>query len=282
MGMMRGFTRDIVISRDLPADPPFLVDISPAVHTCLTRAYVGIMTGNDWSGFAAEMEDVIRDYMKATKRLLLLVDGVRLSAKQVNSTRATDAKTALEAATAARINVNGGHGHAIRAADTPPAHAYPTFTNMYPSTVGLFASPLPPPPSAKESMKLYKKAVHGKSIDAIPIVRNLCKKLGCPFSMAATETDSQAVYDQRVQPWRAASGTDQQIVIGNDSDYYFQQFGAKHFINLPTGIMRAMAEHYDRSRVEASPPSRILNAKAMPAVDAMVDKHGWVALALVA
>ena len=24
MGMMRGFTRDIVISRDLPADPPFL------------------------------------------------------------------------------------------------------------------------------------------------------------------------------------------------------------------------------------------------------------------
>jgi hypothetical protein len=156
------------------------------------------------------------------------IDGVRLSSKLANGERA-NSRSGLQEYVAEQ---------ALRSRSYSSTGAVYGPTDISRSTfIELSIAELLP-----RVEKATAAAVHGRAIDAVPLVIAIATEEGVRVCMSATETDTQMPYDARVQPERFGStATAGAMGVCNDTDYMLNGGGMSHCLQLPGGMHRRVA-----------------------------------------
>lgn len=258
-----------MLAEDREANGTVCHDTPVMVHKDADRHFLPIMQSQDWGPFQESMKQDLSRW-NAEAKLVVYFDGARIPAKIANRVRRE-----RQGAVASMRDHHGPYEYSARRAQQLAeldgkvvcvpleAHGYsPSYLEWARGSI-----------KGKAAKKL-RVAVHGKMIDAIPHVRQVCQDLGIPTQMSAKEVDAQMPFDMSKEPWVIGIQGGKAAVATVDSDLIFQQHGAASHILFSKGasMKDGLAGHLKLSRLWST--AEFSQAGNNPTFDLIVEEFG--------
>eukprot|EP00035_Acanthoeca_spectabilis_P013877 m.260999 g.260999 ORF g.260999 m.260999 type:complete len:985 (-) comp15994_c0_seq2:1337-4291(-) len=212
--MMNSYMRMVALRRSIRKHDALLHDASHMIHTILFRNYAPIMIDDDWTQWDAD----VLSQLQSWRDNLLPEDS-----EQTHNVMYVDGvRLYAKVENSIRKKARDDAGLTEDGEDVLELH------------------------------KRLQKAVHGRSIDAVPHFIRICRTLGIQVRVSATEADAQIVYDLRKQPWVWGRGPRTTgHVVTYDSDLAF--FGAESVLFVKGGKPSSQCQYYHQSYLAQKP-----------------------------